>query len=78
MKKFLPLALTLLTMSSFWGCQQIKTEADRIKEDTQELYEKTAAEVEKMKNDAIEAKEKTEEKIQQVQDAADAIKKLSE
>jgi len=72
MKKyaFLTLAATIAVLS-LTGCQQLQDQADKVKTDVTKSYENTSQEVVKTKN-------QIDKKVQEVNDAAAAIKKVTE
>jgi cell division protein FtsB len=72
MKKtaFLTLFATL-TVFALTGCQQLQDQADKVKTDVTRSYESTSQEVVKTKN-------QIDKKVKEVNDAAAAIKKVTE
>lgn len=72
MKKSTFLTLSaIITMLSLTGCQQLQEQADKVKTDVTRSYESTSQEVIKTKN-------QIDKKVQEVNDAAAAIKKVTE
>lgn len=72
MKKSALLTLTAtLAIFAFTGCQQLQEQADKVKTDVTRGYENTSQEVIKTKN-------QVDKKVKEVNDAAAAIKKVTE
>ncbi len=92
MKKLLTILFSALLLITLGGCEKLTKQADDVQQGAQQLRTEAekaaidaATEVEKMADQAIETKEKIEEKVGQAQDAveetqeaADALKKLTE
>ncbi|MBU0668125.1 hypothetical protein KJ951_02210 [Patescibacteria group bacterium] len=74
MKKTLIIPFTLLSILIIGGCQQVQ----KLQDDATNTIDSTVKKVEDIKSQAMETKAAVEEKINQAQDAADAIKKLTE
>lgn len=92
MKKTITIILSLLIITVLTGCEQfsrqagdLQTEAQKLRQDAEQAASEAALGAEQLTKEAMEAKEGIEEKVGQVQDAAketqeaaDALKKLSE
>jgi hypothetical protein len=61
----------LVAVFAFTGCQQLQDQADKVKTDVTRGYENTSQEIIKTKN-------QVDKKVKEVNDAAAAIKKVTE